>query len=390
MSLEPKILVIDFCNYEDYPVGGYLSFAKNLVESFSGELALVGITTNLTDPVGTWFKKDLDGVIFDYFAVARYTKNRTKHFIPDRLVIYFLLKYYKRAILQINIANVFVQRQEILQAVTNFRFKNICYCFAGLENPLAISKYRYAGFLAGKFEKFFFKSLKQAKIILASGDEDSIQAMVDRSEGRVKRSSVIKFPTRINTDIFYPAEKIQARKILGLPPNATIIITTGRLAWFKGWKFMIDAFEVFNQKSSDSIFYMIGDGEDQQKIRDYIESKRMQNKVVLTGMKQTIEVALFLNASDLFIMGSQKEGWSTSLSEAIACGIPACVTDFSSAKEIIQEGSNGYVISGYNLELFVHGMTEALKITKPVYNENVKCFASNKLKQDMLEVWQLV
>jgi len=42
-------------------------------------------------------------------------------------------------------------------------------------------------------------------------------------------------------------------------------------------------------------------------------------------------------------MASSYEGWPTSLVEAVACGIPCCVTDFGAAREIIHEGENGFV-----------------------------------------------
>ena len=89
-------------------------------------------------------------------------------------------------------------------------------------------------------------------------------------------------------------------------------------------------------------------------------------------------------------MGSYKEGWSTSLSEAVACGVPACVTNFSSAKEIIQEGQNGYVVAAHNPDLFVKGMFDAIKIPRPVYNHNIKAYASNKLKEEITKIWDLI
>lgn len=390
MDTQKRILIIDFCNYEDYPIGGYLSFAKNLMESFGNDLALVGITTQDSDPVGKWFKKDINGFHYDFFAIARYDKLKTKHLIPDRLVSFLLVKYYKKRIFKIDIKNIFIQRQEIILSVVDSKFNNSCFCFAGLENPLYISKYRYARPIANLFEKYFFKRLKYVKTILASGDENAINEMIIRSEGRIIRGSVIKFPIRINSDIFKPLNKLEARKELNLSKTATIIITTGRLALIKGWKFMIDSYVLFEKEVPDSLLYFIGEGEDFKKIKDYISLNNLTEKVILAGKKKSQEIALFLNASDLFIMGSYKEGWSTSLSEAIACGVPSCVTNFSSAKEIILEGINGFVIDEHNEDLFVQGMIKAMKISRPVYNDNVKAYSTNKLKVDLLNIWELI
>ncbi|HVA98577.1 MAG TPA: hypothetical protein VNG53_06750, partial [Bacteroidia bacterium] len=150
---EKKILLIDFCNYEDYPIGGYLTFAKNLMLSFPNELALVGITTEKTDPVSKWFKKNIHGIEYDFFALAQYDKSKSKHIIPDRLICLILLHLYKKRILRINIQNAFIQRPEILIAIKNFGIQNICYQFSGLENPLNISKYWYSRYFTTYFDK---------------------------------------------------------------------------------------------------------------------------------------------------------------------------------------------------------------------------------------------
>jgi len=389
MVREKRILIIDFANYIDYPIGGYLSFSRSMIEAFGNTLALAGIATSPSDPVGRWFRKEIDGTPFDYFAFARYKKTKTRHLLPDRLVSFILVKYYGRKIYRINIDNIFLQRQEILMALPGFKSKNICFCFAGLENPLSISKYSYASFIAKWFERAFFKRVRYANTVLAAGDDSSIGEMIARSGGRLSEGRVIKFPTRINTSVFRPVGKDYARGILNLPPVRTILVTTGRIAPLKGWKFMVDCFAQFAKSIPDSVLYFIGEGEDQEKLKQYIYVNNLSDKVSLAGRKTPEEVGLYLNASDLFIMGSYKEGWSTSLIEAIACGVPACVTDFSSAREIIVEGVNGYVVSEHNSGLYVKRIIDALKLRRPVNSEIVKLLSSDLLKGDLLKYWKL-
>jgi len=389
MVREKRILIIDFTNYVDYPIGGYLSFARSMIEAFGNTLALVGIATSPSDPVGRWFKKEIDGMPFDYFAIARYKKTKTRHLLPDRLVSFLLVRYYGRKIYETDIDNIFLQRQEILMALPGLKSKNVCFCFAGLENPLSISKYRYASFFAKRFERIFFKLLQYDSTILASGDKKAIREMVTRSRGLVSESRIIQFPTRINTAIFKPYDKIETRRKLGLPVDSTIIVTTGRIAPLKGWEFMLDSFIQFEKILANSVFYFVGEGEDQDKLKRYIHDRNLSGKVIITGRKSQHDVALFLNASDLFIMGSYKEGWSTSLIEAIACGIPACVTDFSSAEEIIEEGINGFVVAGHERGVFVNKMLKALSLPRPVKNDKVMMFSSVRLRTDLLTYWEL-
>ena len=51
--------------------------------------------------------------------MARYDSTKTKKIIPDRLVNYLLIKYYRKRILDIGINNIFLQRQESLLALSD-------------------------------------------------------------------------------------------------------------------------------------------------------------------------------------------------------------------------------------------------------------------------------
>lgn len=392
MAEQKKILLIDFCNFENYPIGGHLSFAKNLMLAFKDDLALIGITTDKKDPLGRWFKKDINGIFYDFFALAKYSKSKTKHLLPDRLVSYILINYYKKDILNCNINNVFIQRHDILLATKSFGFKNVCFRFSGLENPLEFSKYWYAKYISTFFDKKFFLSFKSVRLILAAGDENSIKQMTVKSGGHLNSGVIYMFPTRFNDQVFMPLNKADARRILNISESDLIISTTGRLSSIKGWRFLIDCYIEFEKRNPNSLFYFIGEGEDYSAINDYISFRGLQLKIKLTGKKNPEEVALFLNASDLYIMGSYKEGWSTTLVEALACGVPICTTNFSSAKEIVSEGITGYVVEDRNIEIFCKKMEDSLKLNRihlPIPSQ-IKRYALSELRKDLLNLWNLL
>ncbi len=386
--MESRILIVDFTDYENYPIGGYLTFAKNLMDSFGNRLALVGITTSRHDPVGRWVKKSINGIEYDFFAIARYNRALTRNVIPDRLVNFLFAKYYKKRILGIGINNIFVQRHESMIAISGPEM-NICYSFAGLDNPLSISKYSYAGLVAKWFERKFFRKIGYAGTILARGDDDAIRDMLSRSNGTMINHIIIKFPTRIRTAIFKPMDRNVVRAGLDLPQEGTYVITTGRLAWLKGWKFMIDSFALFAEQVPAARFIMVGEGEDYDKIITYVAEKDISDKVSLVGKKAREEIALYLNASDLYIMGSYKEGWPTALMEAVACGLPACATEFSSVGDIILEGINGFIDRGRDEIAFAANMVKALEFERPVRNDHVTRFSTENLKEDLLGYWKL-
>lgn len=74
---DKKILLIEICNFTDYPIGGYLSFAKQMLTAFGNQLVLFGLATDDV-PVGEWIKREIDGAMCDYFEVAKFTTEENK------------------------------------------------------------------------------------------------------------------------------------------------------------------------------------------------------------------------------------------------------------------------------------------------------------------------
>lgn len=389
----PKsILLIESCDFISYPLGGQLTFVKHLMKSFGDDLKLAGLSSD-NNVIGKWSKINIMGIEYDYFAFCKVHHKFSKPILPMRLKIFFSLKKYRKRILSKGINNVFIQSFEIYLAIYNWKIKNVCYCFPGIENSLAISRYWYARLFSSFLDYYFLPKLKSAELILAAADNNSIRKLKLRANKALYEKNIIQFPTRANTSIFYKKDKIESRKKLNLPFNKKIFLTSGRLGWFKGWKFLIDSFSTYNNKfGPECALYFVGDGEDFNQIKDYISNLNLNNFIFLIGSKPPDILAEYLNAGDVFLMGSYKEGWSTTLVEAVLCGIPACVTDFSSAKEIIMEGTNGYVSSVYDKNVFSTLMNEALQINSDILplEETISKFSVNTLKNDLLKYWVLI
>lgn len=69
----------------------------------------------------------------------------------------------------------------------------------------------------------------------------------------------------------------------------------------------------------------------------------LPQNVVLKGKVAQSDVSLILEDSDLFLFPSYTEGFSNALLEAMACGLPAVVTDVGANKEMI-ENKGGVIV----------------------------------------------
>ena len=149
---------------------------------------------------------------------------------------------------------------------------------------------------------------------------------------------------------------------------------------------MIDALKQTREKVNNARLYFIGDGEDYDKIKDYVHEQGLDDSVTLLGKMAPKEIAVWLNKADVFVMGSMAEGWSTTLVEACACGVPCVVTDFSSAREMVADGKNGFVVSGRDEKVFSQKMVEALGLDREKvieYDRRFEGLAVSHLREDM-------
>jgi glycosyltransferase involved in cell wall biosynthesis len=383
----PDALFIEPCNFEDFPIGGQLSFAKQMIHTFGARLALVGISTDET-PVGRWVKRAFDGRVCDFFSIGRWRNSADKPVIPARIRAYLALRKYRRRILSLETRAVFLSAPEALLACHTWGWSDLCFYFAGVDNPLCMPRYRWAERFAEVFNFFFVRALGSANLLLAAADPFAIQEFAAQTGGRIAKEDILSFPTRADTDIFRPTDQSEAREALGVPRNVPVFINVGRLNRRKGWDLLIPAFQLFLQQRGEAHFYLVGDGEDRCPIELKLRECGLSNRVHITGALDPPGIATHLNAADVFVLGSYYEGWPTVIVEALATGKPIVSTAVSVAAELIDDGKNGYIVDRREPGLFCEAMAKALSLDAQRYSlEKSQPYALNRLADDLGRLW---
>jgi glycosyltransferase involved in cell wall biosynthesis len=388
-NCEADIIHIEACNFIDTPLGGQLNFSRQLIRVFGSRMALVGLTDSPSDPLGRWFKKELNNTEFLFFAIGRSKKTTKRPLIPARITTLLRIKKFQNRIFTIGINNIILSEHSVLLALNKKHNLNICFRFPGVDSPLSISRYPWAKMLSRIFDKFFYNALaSKAGTILAAADESAISKL--KSNAGFQLKTIVSFPTRTDTSEFCPGDSVKERKRLAIPVNTTVITTSGRIHWAKGWDFLLDSFKKFSESVPDACLVFIGDGCDKEKLKCRASGIGISDKIILPGHLPPETVASYLRASDLFIMGSLKEGWSTVLVEAIACHLPVVTTKFSSADTLVQNGINGFTVNRVPAE-FAEKMKSALTLKGVCdYSEKtIPDYALYNLKHDLLNKWKL-
>ena len=384
----PDVLLIEPCNFENFPVGGQTTFSKQMMLAFGDRLALVGLSTDGT-PVGCWMKKRFNELDYHFFAFGKRNISSTKPVVPARVTALLKIARYRKAIMSLGINYAFTQSPEMVIAIHNWPWDSLCYRIAGDANPLKISRYRWARL----FEKFYdaklFSVLKHADVILASADSQAIKSLVHRSKNLINVEQIIPFPTRVDTSIFKPQPMQKIRQKIKLDGSGPVVITCGRLNNVKGWDLIISAFQNFLRKHPRSRLIFVGDGEDRHILEKTILERGLTGYILVVGFQPPSKVVEYLNAANMFVVGSYKEGWSMAMLESLACGLPIITTDVSGARDMIVEGQNGFIVSNRDTQQFAAAMKQALVWERPnlVSLSIAQKYSMVNLAKDLCSVW---
>ena len=116
------------------------------------------------------------------------------------------------------------------------------------------------------------------------------------------------------------------------------LLTVGRLSHEKGIYTMIKAINEIKEKNV--ILRILGEGDEEKKIKSCISKYKLQNRIFLLGFKKNPKN--FYLKSDLFINASHFEGFPNAIVEAINFNLPVICSDTSSGvREITLNGNGG-------------------------------------------------
>ena len=91
-----RIAVVAVCDFRKLPNGGEVFLLNNLfsaMQSDKNEYYLIGMTFNDQDRIGKWNLISIGGRTYNFFPVAKVTKDKEKTKIPFRLrMVYGLIK----------------------------------------------------------------------------------------------------------------------------------------------------------------------------------------------------------------------------------------------------------------------------------------------------------
>lgn len=151
-------------------------------------------------------------------------------------------------------------------------------------------------------------------------------------------------PNGIDTQHFLPAsssEKKDARRMLNLPQEATIVGCAARLESVKGHEFLIRA---ISKTRPDIHLALAGEGTLLSALKKQVTDLGLENRIYFLGHLD--DPLPFYHAIDIFCLPSLNEGLPLSPLEAQSCDIPAIVSSVGGCQSIVCPKSGDLVQPG--------------------------------------------
>ena len=138
------------------------------------------------------------------------------------------------------------------------------------------------------------------------------------------------------------AQRAAAREAFGVPADAFVVGTVGRLDPVKNLTLMLQVQQILRDKVKRAFAVIVGDGPERAALAAAAAELGIADSVIFTGYRS--DVRALMPAFDVYLNCSTYEGVSLTILEAMAAALPVVATPVGGNPEVVVDHETGYVI----------------------------------------------
>lgn len=195
-----------------------------------------------------------------------------------------------------------------------------------------------------RIERIAFGRAKRIVVNAAAVREHLVEIGIDRAKPALIYNGLDLDRLRPTTD-----DRAAIRRELGLPAGRQIVTLVANLRHpVKNQPMFLRVAELVSRQSTDVHFAIAGEGD----LRPELESAAARLGIAdrITFLGRCTRVPDLLAGSFAGVLTSFNEGFSNSILEYMAAGIPVVATDVGGASEAIVEGETGFLVASDDAE----------------------------------------
>ncbi len=145
--------------------------------------------------------------------------------------------------------------------------------------------------------------------------------------------------------------------------DAVVLVTIARLFMLKGHDYIIESAKQLAKKYENVIWLFVGDGNLSDHYKHQIRDLGLEGQFRFTGLLQPNEIPLAIQASDILVHCSLREGLARTLPQAMLCSRPAISFDVDGAREVVNDNT-GRLIEPKNVEQLINACEQLISDTE--------------------------
>ena len=181
-----------------------------------------------------------------------------------------------------------------------------------------------------------------------------------RKSALLKEQRIVSIPNAIDTRLFRPQDKQQARQTLELPIDRRIILFVSQRVTDprKGISYFVEAVSRLVQqypdmKDNTGVAILGGHAEE-------VASQLALPSYALGYVSNPSRIVSVYNAADVFVLPSLEDNLPNTIMEAMACGVPCVGFHVGGIPEMISHQENGYVAKERDADDLAQGIRYVL------------------------------
>ncbi|MBN2212128.1 MAG: glycosyltransferase [Sedimentisphaerales bacterium] len=171
-------------------------------------------------------------------------------------------------------------------------------------------------------------------------------------------------PNGVDLRHFAPRNKMDARRQLGLPLDKPLIVAVAHLKAAKGHGELIRAL----QQLDNDVHLVIVGGEVVSGYRRELERLSLTlgvlQRVILADRQAYDKIPLYLNAADVSVLASYREGCPNVVLESLACGTPVVATRVGAVEDLMAVPRDGQIVPPRDAEALAAAIKQVFSATK--------------------------
>lgn len=154
--------------------------------------------------------------------------------------------------------------------------------------------------------------------------------------------------------------RIEVRQKLGLPEDAIILLSVGRLDPSKGHSYALEALPTILTQFPNAHWIVLGEGDQRRELEKRIEELDIARHAHLIGFDP--QPLPYYAAADVFLRTTTMEGENISSRQAIAMGLPTVGFDTRCETDLIATLGHGILVPNAEAAALAHAACEILSL----------------------------